>query len=312
VTRDLSGAVVVITGASSGIGRAAARAFSRENAQLVLAARGEERLRAVAEETGGLAVPTDVRDPAAVDALAEAAVRRFGRLDVWVNCAGVIAYGRFTDVPADVFRAVIETNFFGQVHGARASLPRFRAQRSGALINVSSVWGRVTSPDVSAYVASKFAVRAFSECLRFELRDEPGIGVATILPQPVDTPIFAAAANYAGRATRPIPPLVAPEAVAAGIVACARSPQGEVTYRRVGRILELVHALMPRLYARVLPSVFEAGNYAAAHAPHTPGNVLAPTPVAGAVRGGWRRRTGELTRALADSAAAAVRGLAGR
>lgn len=313
MTRDLTGAVVVITGASSGIGRATARAFAREGAQLVLAARGEERLRTVAEECGGaLAVPTDVRDESAVVALAERAVERFGRLDVWVNCAGVIAYGRFTDVPSEVFRGVVETNFFGQVHGARASLPRFRAQRSGVLVNIGSVWGRVTSPDVSAYVASKFAVRAFSECLRFELRDEPGIDVATILPQPVDTPIFAAAANYAGRSTRPIPPLVAPEDVARGIVACARSPKPEVTYRRVGRIIELLYALLPSLYARVLPPVFEAGNYSTTPAPRGPGNVLAPSGVSGPVRGGWRRRSGELGHALADSAAAAVRAAVGR
>jgi NAD(P)-dependent dehydrogenase (short-subunit alcohol dehydrogenase family) len=239
-------------------------------------------------------------------------VARFGRLDVWVNCAGVIAYGRFTDVPADVFRAVIETNFFGQVHGARASLPRFRAQRSGVLVNVSSVWGRVTSPDVSAYVASKFAVRAFSESLRYELRGEPGVDVATILPQPVDTPIFAAAANYAGRVTRPIPPLVAPEDVAAGIVACARSPRPEVTYRRAGRVIELVQTLAPALYRRVLPPVYEAGNYSELPAAPTPGNVLAPTDVAGPVRGGWRERPRELVRAFTDGAVAAVRAVVGR
>ena len=138
-----------------------------------------------------IALPTDVRDEAAVQALARASVERFGALDVWVNCAGVIAYGRFEEVPAEIFRAVIETNLFGQVHGARAALEHFRAQGSGVLVNLASVWGRVTTPDVSAYATSKFAVRAFSECLRHELRDVPGIDVATILPQAVDTPIFA-------------------------------------------------------------------------------------------------------------------------
>ena len=87
-------------------------------------------------------MPTDVRDEAAVEALARRAVERFGRLDVWVNCAGVMAYGRFEDVPSDVFRAVIETNLFGQVHGARAALRRFRAQGRGVLVNMGSVWGR--------------------------------------------------------------------------------------------------------------------------------------------------------------------------
>jgi len=309
---ELANSVVVITGGSSGIGRAAARAFSREGAQVVLAARGEERLRAVAEECGGLAVPTDVRDPDAVEALAERAVERFGRLDVWVNSAGVMAYGRFEDVPADVFRAVIETNFLGQVHGARAALPRFRAQRTGVLIGMASVWGRITAPEVSSYVASKYAVRAFSECLRHELRDEPGIAVSTMLPQAVNTPIFEAAGNYTGRPTRPIPPLVRPSDVAEGIVACARSPKAEVTYRRAGRALELIHSLLPSLYSRVLPAVFEAGNYSSGSAQRGPGNVLAPGDVDGPVDGGWQQRRRELAGALADGTAAAVRALVGR
>src|SRR4051812_48570556 len=194
--------VVVITGASSGIGRAAALRFATAGERLVLAARAPEPLEEVAAAcrrrgADALAIPTDVRDERAVAALAEAAVARFGRIDVWVNAAGVIAYGRFEEIPSEVFRGVIETNLFGQIHGARAAIPRFREQGRGVLINLASVWGRITSPDVSPYVTSKFAVRAFSACLRHELRDAPGIDVATILPAAVDTPIFRQAANFA-------------------------------------------------------------------------------------------------------------------
>jgi NAD(P)-dependent dehydrogenase (short-subunit alcohol dehydrogenase family) len=315
VPRDLARCVVVITGASSGIGRAAALRFAREGSRVVLAARAETPLRAVAAEceavgASALAVPTDVRSQAAVELLAQRAVDRFGRLDVWVNCAGVIAYGRFHAVPAEVFRSVIETNLFGQVHGARAAVPRFRAQGTGVLINMGSVWGRVTTPDVTAYVTSKFAVRAFSECLRQELRHLPDVDVATILPQAVDTPIFARGANYAGRTVRPVPPVVPPDEIAAGIVACARNPKREVTYGRAGRLLELLHAVAPGLHSRMLSPAFEAGNYGDRPAPATTGAVLHPVPDSEGVDGGWRgERRGDLARALLAAVGAAARGV---
>jgi len=314
VPRDLSESVVVITGASSGIGRAAVRRFAREGSVVVLAARAEAPLRAAAAEceaagATALVVPTDVRSEAAVKQLAQRALERFERIDVWVNCAGVMAYGRFDDVPAEVFRAVIETNLFGQVHGARAALPAFRRQGSGVLINMSSVWGRVTTPDVTAYVTSKFAVRAFSECLRQELRDVPDVDVATMLPQAVDTPIFARGANYAGRAVRPVPPMIDADEIAAGIVACARNPKREVTWGRAGRALELLQTFAPALHGRLLPPAFERGNYQREPAPSTPGAVLHPRPDTERVDGGWRRdRRGELMRAFLSAVRGLVRG----
>jgi NAD(P)-dependent dehydrogenase (short-subunit alcohol dehydrogenase family) len=179
------------------------------------------------------------------------------------------------------------------------------------LVNMGSVWGRITTPDVSAYVTSKFALRAFSECLRQELRGDPGIDVALILPQAVDTPIFARAGNFSGRPARPIPPIYDPEVVARGIVACARSPKREVTYGRAGRALEVLHAFAPPLHHRLLPPAFEAGNYGRGSAPSSPGTVLASPPDAPyGIDGGWRTtRRRETARALLATAGGVARGL---
>jgi NAD(P)-dependent dehydrogenase (short-subunit alcohol dehydrogenase family) len=151
VPREIEGSVVVVTGASSGIGRAAVRLFAEHGARVVLAARSEGSLREVAQEceaAGGraLVVPTDVANEEAVEELARRSVEVFGRIDTWVNDAGVMAYGRFEDVPTEVFRRVIETNLFGQIHGSRAALARYTEQGEGVLVNMSSAWGRLTSP----------------------------------------------------------------------------------------------------------------------------------------------------------------------
>jgi NAD(P)-dependent dehydrogenase (short-subunit alcohol dehydrogenase family) len=314
VPRPLERAVVVITGASSGIGRATALRIARRGASLGLCARGEGPLAEVAVEceAAGAAVlerSVDVADEEAVQAFAAAVESRFGRIDVWVNNAATIAYGTFDDIPSEVFRAVVETNLMGQVHGARAALPRFRAQGAGVLINMSSVWGRVPSPQVSPYVTGKHAIRAFSECLHGELRDEPDIHAATVVPEAIDTPIFEHAANYTGRQVRAIPPVLDPEEVARGIEACAESPRREVTYGRAGRALEVMHATAPPLYRRLANPAFVQGTWGETAADPAPGNVLAPTEPH-RVDGGWRtRRRGSLRRALLGAARGALGGL---
>jgi len=279
--QQLEDAVVVITGASSGIGKATALAMARRNTRLVLAARGEPalgRIRSQCEDLGAeaVAIPTDVTDEGAVVELAAGALDRFGRFDVWVNNAGVIAYGLFESIPSDVFRRVIEVNLFGQIHCARVALPQFRRQRSGVLINMSSVWGRVSSPLVSPYVTSKFAIRAFSECLREELRDAPDIHVVTILPQAVDTPIFRRAANFSGRGIRCLPVSRKPEDIAQRIIACAQAPKRQVTDRRFGRLLELTRAISPPLWESISPSLFKRMALRRTPAGNSAGNLFDP------------------------------------
>jgi NAD(P)-dependent dehydrogenase (short-subunit alcohol dehydrogenase family) len=314
VPRPLEEAVVAITGASSGIGRAAALRLARRGARLALCARSEEPLAAVAAECEAdgaeiLVRALDVSDEEAVEALAAATVERFGRLDVWVNNAGVIAYGPFEEIPSEVFRQIVETNLMGQVHGARAALRRFRAQGSGVLINMSSVWGRVSTPQVTPYIVSKNAVRAFSECLAGELVDEEEIHVATMVPQAIDTPIFEHAGNYTGRQVRPIPPVLDVEEVARGIEACAEDPKREVNYGQAGRALEILHSTAPPLYRRLAHGAFVRGSFGSVRADPAPGNVL-ESRGPHAAEGGWRsRRKRTLRRAFLAAAGASVRGL---
>jgi short-subunit dehydrogenase len=270
--------------------------FAARGAELALAARGAAALDDVvakcrAAGARAIAVPTDVREPTAVEALAVAAERALGGIDVWVNNAGVIAYGKFDSIPEDVYWRVLETNVRGQMNGARAALSRFRAQHHGVLINMASVWGRLSSPYVSAYVASKFAVRAFSECLRQELVDEPGIAVATIMPESVDTPIFQHAANYTGRQIRPVPPTIDADEVAEGIVRCAENPKREVTHGRAGQALEAFNYVAPGLWSRLVPTVMKRAALGAETANPSPGNVLEATRDLHVIEGGWRAKS---------------------
>jgi len=166
----LKNCVVVITGASSGIGRATALHLAGKGARLVLAARGEKALRALAKECrkrGGTAIPitTDVTDPEAMEALASRAVEEFGQLDGWMNNAAVSVFGRLTEVPLEDFRRVLDVNINGYVHGARAALPHMQAHGSGVLINVASIVGEVAQPYTAAYSMSKAAVRALGVSL---------------------------------------------------------------------------------------------------------------------------------------------------
>lgn len=287
------GPVVVITGASSGIGRATARRYAAQSARLVLASRSRPALDEVAAEcrsagAQAIVVPTDVADEAAVHALAEAAVREFGRIDVWVGGAGVFAYGLFEELPSELFRRVVETNLMGQVHGARAVLPHFRRQGSGALVMIASLYSKIGSPYVSPYVTSKFGVLGFGDVLRQEVRGERGIRIRVVLPATIDTPIYQHAANLTGRRVHPLPPIASPERVGRAVV---KAPHRRRFATHVGQTLRaavIVQRIAPRLYDAIKAVLMNVIELRGRGERLTDGTVFTAPTAAGEVTGRWR------------------------
>jgi NAD(P)-dependent dehydrogenase (short-subunit alcohol dehydrogenase family) len=200
----------------------------------VCAARNVPALTALVEQitaAGGTAaaVPTDIADAAAVHALADAAEERFGRIDTWINSAGIGVLGRVEDIAAEEFDRVMRVNFLGHVHGVHAALPALRRAGGGGIIGISSLEGVRAVPLQAPYTASKWALRALYDTLRMELaQDGEPITVSTVLPAAIDTPFFEHARSKLGAMPKPPPPVYAPELVADAVVHTAEHPRREV------------------------------------------------------------------------------------
>ncbi len=251
--RPLNEQTVVITGASSGIGREAAILFGKKGANVVLAARDGAALEGVAAEdvaAGGtaLAVPVDVADWAEVQRLAKEAADRFGRIDTWVNDAGVTLGGTVEETDVAAIDRLFRVNVLGQVHGVKAALPYMKRQGSGAFINVGSVAGVRTFPLQTAYCATKHAVKAFTEGLRLELDREPGeYHVTYIAPASINTPLFPDARTKFPSQLNPPPPVYEPEVVAESIVFAAEHPRRDIFVGGGAKLFDVLQRISPPL-----------------------------------------------------------------
>ncbi|HUR15401.1 MAG TPA: SDR family NAD(P)-dependent oxidoreductase [Mycobacteriales bacterium] len=283
--------VVLLVGASSGIGRAVAHRLAARGDDLVLASRGRGPLERAGKEcrelgTGGVSTQvTDVRDAEAVDALVARVCQEHGRIDAVVNTAAVIAFGRFEDVPAEVFEQVVRTNLIGTANVARSALAVLRAQGAGTLVLMGSVLGEVAVPSMTPYVVSKWGVRSLARQLAVENRDLGAVRVCLVNPGAVDTPIYEAAGNYQGHPPKAPFPVLAPEQVAAAVESALARPRRTISVGPANTLMRLGFQLVPFAFDALVGPLYRALGTARGHVPATAGNVLHPTEETEGLRG---------------------------
>jgi NAD(P)-dependent dehydrogenase (short-subunit alcohol dehydrogenase family) len=280
--------VIVITGASSGIGLATAREAVRRGARVVLNSRDETDLSAAAEALRALGgevavVVGDIADFETAKRTADTAVREFGGFDTWLNNAGVSIYGFIRDVTLEDARRLFETNYWGVVNGSLAAFPHLR-RTGGALINVGSVLSETGYPLQGHYAASKHAVKGFTDSLRLEIeKEELPISVTLIQPAAIDTPYPEHAKNYLASEPTHVPPVYAPQVVADAILACAQSPHRNVRVGGAAKMFTVTEKVAPGLADKMKMSHFEGQH--ADRPPLDDDTLYAPRPHDGRVRG---------------------------
>lgn len=282
---------IVITGASSGIGRATALEFARKGYNIALTARRQDVLNSVAAECdrmGGktFAYAIDVSDEKMVYEFAEKAFDEFGSIDVWVNNAAVSMLGPFDETPMESVRRLLDINLMGYMYGARAALKYFRQQGHGILINIASQAGMTGQPFAVPYSTSKAAVYGMSQGLQNEYADEPHIHICTVLPATIDTPLFQNAANYMGRKVKAMEPIVDARTVAKEIECLSRCPKSEVLVGGMAIQGMLMKFLAPGIFSRMFNHQVKNKHFFDEHSDHSQGNLFEPKEFA-AVDGGW-------------------------
>ena len=287
--------VVVITGASSGIGRCTAGQFARHGWRVGLIARGQAGLRAACgdvERHGavGAIAQADVTDCEALEAAVAAIEQALGPIAAWVNCAGNGTFGRFLDTPPAEFRRVTDVTYFGTVNGTRVALRRFLPRDAGCVVNVCSAVAFHGMPLLSSYSGAKHAVRGFDQAVRAELAQEGSrVALTTLFPPAVNTPFFDHAPSYMGRPGRPMPPIYQPEIVAEAIYLAVRMGGSEMPISSTTVLFSLGMRLIPGLVDRAIRRLGYDGQLtddALARARYEP-TLFAPSEHASPAQGGF-------------------------
>jgi len=285
--------VVLVVGASSGIGRASAIEFAKRGASLVLVSRSATTLADAAADcraAGAIAVecvPADVLDAEAVQGAVERATGTFGRLDVVVHAATVMAYGRVEELAPDVFERVVDTAVVGTFNVFQATLPVLRAQQRGHIVVVSSLLASITAPTMGAYVAAKWGQLGLIRTLQQELRELPDVHLSAVAPGGVSTPIYDQAATVLGNTGHPPPPVYTPERVARAVVDRVANPRRLKQSGFLNPVIIAGFRLFPPVFDTLVGPLLKVFGMSRDSAPPTTGNVFAPVPEKESTRGSY-------------------------
>jgi NAD(P)-dependent dehydrogenase (short-subunit alcohol dehydrogenase family) len=290
--KPISQQVVVVVGASSGIGRDTALKFAQRGAKVVVSARSQPGLESLVDEIKGFtgeatAIAADVSDFNQVKAIADQAISEYGRIDTWVHNAAVELYASFEQTTPEEFKRLIDVNLMGQVHGAMAALPHLKREGRGALIHVSSIEARRSLPLQSAYAAAKHGIDGFLEALRVELQHEKlPISVTNVMPASINTPIFTKARTKLGVKPQGVPPIYQPSLVSDAILGVAEHPKRDVVVGGAGKMILLAQRISPGLVdAYMVLTAFKGQRTNEPKAADAPDNLFEPLPGYNTIQG---------------------------